>query len=56
MNVPNFLYDNGDLEENGQWKCIPAQITKASPGNYAGDETIVRKYDCKEIRLQERIR
>lgn len=35
------------INENGEWKCIQAQIAKVSPENYAADETIVRKYDYR---------
>jgi len=41
------MYTDTYIKENGQWKCIQAQITKVSPENYAGDETIVRKYDYR---------
>lgn len=41
------MYTDIYIKENGQWKCVQAQITKVSPQNYAGDETIVRKYDYR---------
>jgi len=41
------MYTDIYIKENGQWKCIQAQITKVSPENYAGDETIVKKYDSR---------
>jgi hypothetical protein len=39
------MYTDVYLKENGEWKCVQAQITKVSPENYSGDETIVKKYD-----------
>jgi hypothetical protein len=39
------MYTDTYIKENGQWKCVQAQITRLSPANYSGDETIVRKYD-----------
>jgi hypothetical protein len=41
------MYTDTYIKENGQWKCVQAQITKLSPENYPGDETIVRKYDYR---------
>lgn len=41
------MYTDTYVKENGQWKCVQAQITKLSPENYSGDETIVRKYDYR---------
>ena len=35
------------IKENGQWKCVQAQITKVDPKYFAGDETIVREYDYR---------
>ncbi len=32
------------ISENGDWKCIQAQITPVSPANYPSDDTIVKKY------------
>jgi len=32
------------VEENGEWKCVQAQITPVSPANYPSDDTIVKKY------------
>jgi hypothetical protein len=37
-------YTDTYLRENGEWKCIQAQITTVAPENYPGDETIVRVY------------
>jgi ketosteroid isomerase-like protein len=37
------------LCENGEWKCIQAQITAVAPEHYPGDETIVRKYIMGQI-------
>jgi len=42
------MYTDVYIRENGQWKCVQAQITKVSPGNYSGDETIVKKYDYRK--------
>lgn len=41
------MYTDTYIRENGQWKCVQAQITKVSPENYSGDETIVKKYDYR---------
>ena len=41
------MYTDVYVKENGQWKCVQAQITKVSPENYSGDETIVKKYDYR---------
>ena len=37
-------YTDTYVKENGQWKCVQAQITEVTPENYPSDETIVRKY------------
>jgi len=42
-----WMYTDTYIKENGEWKCIQAQIGKVTPGNFAGDETIVRKYDYR---------
>jgi len=42
------MYTDIYIKENGQWKCVQAQITRLSPGNYSGDETIVRKYNYRK--------
>ena len=41
------MYTDVYVKENGLWKCVQAQITKVSPENYSGDETIVKKYDYR---------
>lgn len=41
------MYTDVYVKENGQWKCVQAQLTKVSPENYSGDETIVKKYDYR---------
>ena len=41
------MYTDIYIKENGEWKCIQAQITKLSPEYYPGDETIVKKYDYR---------
>ena len=35
------MYTDVYVKENGQWKCVQAQIAKVSPENYSSDETIV---------------
>lgn len=42
------MYTDTYLKENGQWKCIQAQLSKVAPAYFAGDETIVRKYDFRK--------
>lgn len=42
------LYTDTYIKENGQWKCIQAQLSKVAPKYFAGDETIVRKYDYRK--------
>jgi hypothetical protein len=42
-------YTDTYLDENGEWKCIQAQITTVAPEHYPGDETIVRKYIMGQI-------
>jgi hypothetical protein len=37
-------YTDSYIKENGEWKCVQAQLTSVSPENYPGDETIVKKY------------
>jgi len=39
------MYTDVYVKENGEWKCVQAQISKLSPEFFPGDETIVRKYD-----------
>jgi hypothetical protein len=41
------MYTDTYIKENGEWKCIQAQISKVAPENYAADETIVKKYDFR---------
>lgn len=41
------MYTDIYIKENGEWKCVQAQITRLSPENYPGDETIVKKYDYR---------
>jgi hypothetical protein len=38
------MYTDIYIKENGEWKCVQAQITRVAPENAAGDETIVKKY------------
>ncbi|OSZ77523.1 hypothetical protein CAP36_14175 [Chitinophagaceae bacterium IBVUCB2] len=42
------MYTDTYIKENGEWKCIQAQIGKVAPQFAAGDETIVRKYDFRK--------
>ena len=44
------MYTDVYVKENGEWKCVQAQITKVAPENYSGDETIVKKYDYRKNR------
>jgi hypothetical protein len=45
--ISYWMYTDTYIKENGQWKCVQAQIGKVSPEHFAGDETIVRKYDYR---------
>lgn len=38
------IYTDTYVKENGQWKCVQAQITKLDEKNFRGDDKIVRKY------------
>ena len=38
------IYTDTYIKENGQWKCIQAQITIVDPKYYRGDDKIIRKY------------
>lgn len=38
------VYTDTYIKENGEWKCIQAQITKLDEKFYRGDDKIVRKY------------
>lgn len=42
-------YTDTYLFENGDWKCIQAQLVTLAPDNYPPDETIVRKYVRGEL-------
>lgn len=42
------MYTDTYVRENGEWKCIQAQILKPEPAFFGGDETIVRKYDFRK--------
>ena len=42
------MYTDTYIKENGQWKCIQAQLSKVVAKYFAGDETIVRKYDYRK--------
>jgi hypothetical protein len=39
------MYTDTYVKENGQWRCVQAQITPVSPENFPGDDSIVRKYE-----------
>ncbi|MEZ4809321.1 MAG: nuclear transport factor 2 family protein [Allomuricauda sp.] len=39
------IYTDIYIKENGEWKCIQAQIGNVSPENYAPDESIIKKYE-----------
>jgi len=41
------MYTDTYIKENGQWKCVQAQLSKVAPKYFAGDKTIVRKYDYR---------
>jgi hypothetical protein len=43
-----WMYTDTYIKENGEWKCIQAQIAMVAPEYYAADETILRKYDLRE--------
>lgn len=42
------IYTDTYIKEHGEWKCIQAQLGNVTPANYAGDETIIRKYDFRK--------
>ncbi|MGZ5222443.1 MAG: nuclear transport factor 2 family protein [Chitinophagaceae bacterium] len=42
------MYTDTYIKENGQWKCVQAQLSKVAPEYFARDETIVRKYDYNQ--------
>jgi ketosteroid isomerase-like protein len=42
------MYTDTYIKENGEWKCVQAQLLRVSPENYSSDETIVRKYDFRK--------
>ncbi len=42
------LYTDVYVKENGEWKCVQAQIGKVLPENYPADNTIVKKYDFRK--------
>lgn len=50
--VSYWLYTDTYIKENGEWKCVQAQITKVAHENWAADETIVRKYDLRKNRKE----
>lgn len=41
------MYTDTYIKENGEWKCIQAQLCKVTPENFGSDETIVRTYDYR---------
>ena len=42
-------YTDTYIRENGEWKCIQAQLTPVAPDHFPGDETIVAKYINGEL-------
>lgn len=44
------MYTDTYVKENGEWKCVQAQIGKVATPFAADDETIVRKYDFRNIK------
>ncbi len=46
--VSYWMYTDTYIRENGQWKCVQAQIGKVAPQYVAADETIVRLYDYRK--------
>jgi ketosteroid isomerase-like protein len=38
------IYTDTYVKENGEWKCVQAQITRLDEKFYRGDDKIVRKY------------
>jgi hypothetical protein len=38
------IYTDTYIKENGEWKCVQAQITNVDPKYYRGDDKILRKY------------
>ena len=45
--ISYWMYTDTYIKENGEWKCVQAQIGKVGPDNFTGDETIVKKYDYR---------
>lgn len=50
--ISYWMYTDTYIKENGEWKCVQAQIGKVTPENLTGDETIVRKYDYRKNNTQ----
>jgi len=46
--ISYWMYTDTYIKENGEWKCVQAQIVKVTRENLAGEETIVRKYDYRK--------
>lgn len=42
------MYTDIYIKENGEWKCIQAQLLQAGPEYFGSDDTIVRKYDFRK--------
>ena len=42
-------YTDTYLHQDGNWKCVFAQITTVAPANYPSDQTIVRRYIKGEL-------
>lgn len=43
-----WMYTDTYIKENGEWKCVQAQIAKVAPEFYAADATIVKEYDFRK--------
>lgn len=46
--ISYWMYTDIYIKENGEWKCVQAQICKVTPEYFSGDGTIVRKYDYRK--------
>jgi ketosteroid isomerase-like protein len=42
------VYTDVYLKENGEWKCVQAQISRVAPEFYPNEDTIVKKYDYRK--------
>lgn len=46
--ISYWMYTDTYIKENGEWKCVQAQIGKVTRENLAGEGTILRKYDYRK--------